>query len=164
MHAGGKYEGLLQPCVARVLAHGARYASHIDGGDKLKYYGFPYWLEIDGWSRKIISLCLVESNNDPVITARIWLQNVRRHGSVPVLVMSDAGSENVLIHALQSFLRRNHTDSMAGIAYMIVTSPSNQRAEAMNRIIRVRVLDLFLDDFADLEAGGYLPDCWVISY
>jgi len=135
--------------------HGARYSSHVDGGDKLKYYGFPYWLEIDGWSRKIISLCVVESNNDPVITARIWLASIRRLQTVPVVLMSDAGSENVLVHTLQSFLRRDDDDPMAAQPYMVVTSPNNQRAEAMNRIIRERVLDLFLTLFGDLEDGGY---------
>ena len=133
---------------------GARYASDIDGGDKLKYYGFPYWLEIDGWSRKIISLSVVDSNNDPVITARIWLANVARLGTTPGVVMSDAGMENVLIHALQSFLRRQE-ENPAVPPYMVVTSPHNQRAEAMNRWIRERVIDLFLAQFGDLEANGY---------
>ena len=106
---------------------GARYASHIDGGDKLKYYGFPYWLEIDGWSRKILSLTVVDSNNDPVITARIWLDTVARYQSVPVLLASDAGGENILNHALQSFLRRNHGDALAGLlSVMVVTFPKNQ--------------------------------------
>ena len=44
-------------------AHGAKYALHVDGGDKLKPYGFPYWLAIDGWSRYIIKLQVVDSNN-----------------------------------------------------------------------------------------------------
>jgi len=68
--------------------------------------------------------------------------------------MSDAGSENLLIHTAQSFLRRNHGDDLAQRAYMVVTSPHNQRAEAMNRIIRERVLDLFLADFRELEDDG----------
>jgi hypothetical protein len=138
-------------------AHGARYASHMDGGDKAKYYGFPYWLELDGWSRYIIFLDVVDSNNDPVVTSTIWLSNVRRLASVPVLTMFDAGGENILIHTCQTFLRRNHTDVHAGInSAMVVTSTHNQRAEAMNRIIRERVLDHFLEEFADLEADGCL--------
>jgi hypothetical protein len=64
-------------------------------------------------------------------------------------------AKRIFSFTLQSFLRRQHDDDMAAVAYMVVTSPKNQRAEAMNRIIRVKVLDLFRDDFAELEAGGY---------
>ena len=94
-------------------AHGAKYALHVDGGDKLKYWGFPYWLAIDGWSRFIVVLKVVDSNNDPVITGRLWLNALAEYKYLPNLVMSDAGKENSLIHAAQSFLRRNHTDAMA---------------------------------------------------
>jgi hypothetical protein len=73
------------------------------------------------------------------------------------MVCSDAGSENLLIHALQMFLRRNHTDRFAGPAsVMIVTSPKNQRAESMNRLVRERVLDQFIDMFDELIDTGYL--------
>ena len=76
---------------------------------------------------------------------------------VPVLVSSDAGSENTLIHTLQMFLRRNHTDAFAGPrSVRIVTSPKNQRAECMNRQIRERVIDQFADMFHELEDSGCL--------
>jgi len=140
----------------RYNGQGARYASHIDGGDKLKYYGFPYWMEVDGWSRKILSLNLVDSNNDPAIVARIWLNTVTNYG-LPVVVMSDAGSENSLIHTFQMFLRRNHADPMAGLrSALTATSPQNQRSENMNRTVREQALDHFISDFETLEAAGYL--------
>ena len=78
---------------------GSRYVSHVDGGDKLKYYGFPYWLEIDGWSRKILSLDVVDSNNDPVTIALIWLATVERYQSVPVLLASPGTSAAAEIRA-----------------------------------------------------------------
>ena len=42
---------------------------HIDGYDKLKPFGFPIHGCIDGYSRKILWLELLPSNNDPNVLA-----------------------------------------------------------------------------------------------
>ena len=46
---------------------------NIDGYDKIKSFGFPIIRCIDGFSRKILWLEIVNSNNDPFVTAFAYL-------------------------------------------------------------------------------------------
>ena len=55
------------------------------GYDKLKPYGFPIHGCICGYSRRIIWLELVKSNNNPKIPARLYLDAVEKVKGCPML-------------------------------------------------------------------------------
>ena len=78
---------------------GPNYCWHIDGYDKLKPYGFPIHACIDGFSRKVLWLKVVRSNNNPVVVAKSYLEVVRENGGCPTKVRSDCGTENGLLAA-----------------------------------------------------------------
>lgn len=46
----GESYGLYPPSAISVSHVSGIDASHFDGGDKLKMYGFPYTMNVDGWS------------------------------------------------------------------------------------------------------------------
>ena len=56
------------------------------GYDKLKPYGFPIHGAIDGYSRRIIWLEVVRSNNDPKVPASLFLKSVRENEGCPRLL------------------------------------------------------------------------------
>ena len=56
---------------------GPNFCWPLDGYDKLKPFGFPIHGCIDGYSRKIIWLKTIHSNNDPFIVGTIFLDNIR---------------------------------------------------------------------------------------
>jgi len=104
---------------------------HIDGYDKLKPYGFPIHGCIDGYSRKMIWLTFVKSNNDPYTVGKLYFDAVEEMGRAPNRVRTDCGTENVFISASQCFLRRDHNDDHAGEkAHIYGSSHHNQRIEA----------------------------------
>ena len=74
------------------------------GYDKLKPYGFSIHGCICGYSRRIIWLELVKSNNNPKIPARLYLDAVERVKGCPCVVRSDCGTENI-IAGMQSYFR-----------------------------------------------------------
>jgi len=51
---------------------------HIDGYDKLKPFGFCVHSAVDGYNRKILSLEVSSSNNDPGIIMKYYLDYVRQ--------------------------------------------------------------------------------------
>lgn len=71
---------------------GPNYCWHIDGYDKLKPYGFPVHACIGGFSRNVLWLKVIGSNNNPVVV-------VRENGGCPTKVRSDCGTENGLLAA-----------------------------------------------------------------
>ena len=70
---------------------------HVDGYDKLKPFGFPIHGCIDGYSRKMIWLTYVKSNNDPYIVGKLYFGAVKELGKVPNRVRTDCGTENIFI-------------------------------------------------------------------
>ena len=112
-------------------SHGPNDCWHVDGYDKLKPFGIPIHGCVDGYSRKILWLRYVRSNNDPKSIARLYLNVIRDLQTIPNRLRSDCGSENVDIAAIQGFLRRNHADLRAGLkAHLYGSSHNNQRIEA----------------------------------
>jgi len=55
----------------RYINLGPDFAWHIDGYDKIKPFGFAVHGAIDGYSRKILWLQVLRSNNDPDKIAEI---------------------------------------------------------------------------------------------
>ena len=53
--------------------------------------------------------------NDPRFVAKYFLGTIRQIKGAPSLVRADYGTENVKVAGIQRFLRRDGTDSFAGI-------------------------------------------------
>ena len=87
---------------------------------------------------------VLPTNSDPYCTGAEFLHAIDAAGGIPERVRTDCGTENVVIAAVQSFLRRNHGDQYAGLlAHMYGPSYLNQRIEAFWSIFkRVRAAHL----------------------
>ena len=104
---------------------------HVDGYDKLKQFNFVIHGCIDGHRRKVLWLKVGKSNSNPKIIASYFMELVTSLKACPRKVRTDCGTENVLLAAMQCFLRRNHTDELSGLrAHCYGTSQQNQRIEA----------------------------------
>jgi hypothetical protein len=89
-----------------------------------------------GYSRRIIWLELVRSNNNPKIPGRLYLDAVKSLRGCPRLVRSDCGTENVLVAAMQCYFRASGDDEFAGLnAHKYGSSPSNQRIEGWHGLL-----------------------------
>ncbi|XP_041435008.1 uncharacterized protein LOC108711600 [Xenopus laevis] len=103
---------------------------HIDGNDKLKFYGIWIHLCIDGFSRRVIWLNAGTTNRKPDIIGRYFLNAVDSANGCPRLVRSDRGIENVLVAIFQTSFRYYHNDSCSGSkSFRFGKSVHNQRAE-----------------------------------
>ena len=87
---------------------------HIDGYDKIKRFGFLIIGCIDGFSRKILWLETVNSNNDPFVTASAYVNFISELEAMPRRIRTDCGTENCVLAAIQCYFRREHTDEFAG--------------------------------------------------
>lgn len=88
---------------------------HVDGNDKIKYVlGMPISLQIDGYSRRIHFINVVESNNCPYDAAERWLDVIEDTQLIPIQGVSDTGTENSIPAVIQMHLRKDHKDSFAG--------------------------------------------------
>jgi hypothetical protein len=123
---------------------GPNYAWHCDGYDKLKAYGFPIHGCIDSWSRKILWLHVIRSNNHPDIIATYYLNAVEEFGGCPVDLVTDLGTENGTMAATQSFFRDDAN------SHRYVPSPWNQRIEAWWGYFRNSCSTWWINLFKDL--------------
>ena len=139
------------------LNPGPNYAWHADGYDKLKPYGFAIHGCIDGFSRRILWLEIVKSNNDPRVVGRLFFDCVQKIQCCPTLLRTDRGTENGIMATIQCFLRRNHQDSLADLkAHRYGSSHTNQRIEAWWAILRKSWASWWINFFKDLIARGVL--------
>ena len=96
----------------------------------MKPFGFPIHAGVDGYSRKILWLEVVQSNNLPSIPAQLYLNVVKELKECPVIVRTDCGTENGMLAAMQCYFCNDGTDSFAGEnAHQYGTSTRNQRIE-----------------------------------
>ena len=130
------------------LNPGPNYAWHIDGYDKLKPFGFAVHGAIDGYSRKILWLELMRSNNNPDNIANIYLNCVKENGGCPKKLITDLGTENLLAASLQCFLREDD------LAHRFVPSPRNQRIEGWWSFFSRTRASWWRNFFKDLEENG----------
>lgn len=107
----------------RYVNPGPNFAWHIDGYDKIKPWGFPIHGAIDGYSRRILWLQVTRSNNAPDNIACLYLTAVNTAEGCPVELITDLGTENSIVAAIQSYFRGNSD------AHRYVSSPRNQRIE-----------------------------------
>ena len=139
------------------LNPGPNYCWHADGYDKLKPYGFPIHGCIDGFSRKIMWLKIVSSNNDPQVVGRLFFDCINNLQFCPTLLRTDRGTENGIMASAQCFLRRNHTDTQCDVnAHRYGSSHSNQRIEAWWAMLRRSWSSWWVNFFKDLIARGAL--------
>ena len=78
-----------------------KYCWHADGYDKLKPYGFPIHGCIDAFSRRILWLEIVRSNNDPRVVGKLFFNCLRKLQFCPTILRTDRGTENGIIATTQ---------------------------------------------------------------
>ena len=76
------------------------------GWDKLKPFGFAVLGSIDGYSHKILWLEVCNSNNDPRIITKYYLDYVRQVGGTSRIIRADRGTENGNVAAIQRFFQK----------------------------------------------------------
>ena len=136
-------------------AKGPNYIWHIDGYDKLKPYGFCIHGAMDGFSRKIIWLEVSDTNNDPHLIAKYYLDALKENEKAPRILRSDAGTENTMVLLLQQYFRHDSIDHFAGSRSTIVgKSTSNQRIERWWCTLRQQGMNWWINFFKDLRDTG----------
>ena len=103
---------------------GPNYVWHIDGHDKLKPFGFAIHGAIGGYSRKILCLRFLRSNNSSNIIRNIYVDSMKKFQGCPIKLITDLGRENVSAAALQTYFRQDVN------AHHYVPSTRNQRIES----------------------------------
>ena len=108
---------------------------------------------------KILWLEACPSNKDPRRMAAYFVDYFKTIRGVPRMIRTDAGTENVVIHALQIALRMNHTDDMSGFrSVSIGRSTSNQRIEMMWSFMRRNLSQFWRNFFLQLVADNLLSN------
>ena len=133
---------------------------HIDDYDKIKRFGFAIIRCIDGFSRKMLWLGIVNSNNDTFVTASAYLNFISELEAILRRIRTDCGTENCVLAAIQCYFRREHTDEFAGDeAHIYRSSHSNQRIEAWCSCLRGNWSSFIINFFTEMvESGEYNPD------
>ena len=131
---------------------------HIDGYDKLTPFGFGISGCIDGYSRRIIFLQVSNSNHDPCLIAGYFMNSVAQLGGCPRTVLTDCGTENVIIAALQHVFHDNIANNQQTYGHRYVASTSNQRIESWWSTFRKSRSEWWLDLFKDLAVSGAFCD------
>lgn len=131
---------------------GPNFTWHIDSYDKLKPYGICINGCIDGFSRKMIWLEAYHTSSNPHLIAGYFMKAVLNEAGCPRRVRADRGTENGIVKDLQTFLRRNHQDSLADQrSFVYGKSIANQRIEAWWSILRKECVQFWINTFSDLK-------------
>ena len=91
----------------RYYAQSPNYVWHVDGYDKLKPNGFCIHGAIDGYSRRILWLKVLNSNNSSGVIAKYYLDALANLRVCPRLLCCESGAENAKLSVLQHFFRYN---------------------------------------------------------
>ena len=129
---------------------GANHCWHVDGYDKLKPYGLAIHGCIDGFSRKIMWLNVVESNNNPVIIAAKYLEIVQEFKFCPTIMRTDLGTENGIMADVHCFFVQNEN------AHFYGTSVANQRIENWWSFLKRSFTGWIINFFKELVNEGLL--------
>lgn len=135
--------GLLKRCPGQkkiprrnYLSYGPNDTWHIDGNDKLKFFGMWIHLCIDGFSRKVLWLKVGTSNRKPTVIAKYFYDAVQELGGCPRMIRSDHGKENLMVGKMQIAFRMKDLGDQAWQSFRMGTSVHNQRAESFNSILK----------------------------
>ena len=126
----------------------------------MKPYGFPIHGVVDGYSRKILWLQAVRSNNSPLVPAPLFLDTVKEFKGCPLLVRTDCGTENRIMAAMHCYFRRDGNDQFGGVkSHQYGASTSNQRIENWWAHFRKMRLHWWINFFKDMSSTGILDLC-----
>ncbi|KAJ8678652.1 hypothetical protein QAD02_014439 [Eretmocerus hayati] len=132
---------------------GPNFLWHIDGFDKLKYFGFAITGCVDGFSRRVIWVAVGTTNNKPEVIAWHYLHAVKKEGCVPCIIRCDDGTENVKIELLQIALRTGHDDENANTrSFIRGPSTANERIEKYWRQLINHTAGFYITLFKNMEA------------
>ena len=138
---------------------GPSFTWHIDGYDKLKYYGFSIHGCIDGFSRKLLWLNVSASNKDPNVVAKFYLDTVHEIGGTPLYLNADDGTEHAIIEPMHIYLSSLHgnfdDDDEILKSFKITSSPKNQRIEAYWSSLRRDKIGWWKEFFEDMNDLGF---------
>ena len=114
-------------CRRKYSNPGPSFIWHIDGYDKLKYYGFSIHGCINYFSRKILWLHVGTYNKDPNVAAKLYLDTMSEFGGVPKYVSADDGTEHSIREPMLylSSLDSNREESDVLESSKIISSPKN---------------------------------------
>ena len=74
---------------------------------------------------------ITRSNNNPHVVRKLFLDCIKEQQSCPTILRTDNGTENGIMAATQSFLRRNHPDVFSRVkAHQQVLITYKTRAHA----------------------------------
>ena len=136
----------------KYFSEGSNYIWHMDGYDKLKRFGICIHGCIDGFSRYVVWLRAWNTNNNPKVVARYYLDAVKNESGCPMKMRADRGTENQYVAQLQIFLRRNHADNFAEEnSFLYGSSVNNQRIERFWGILRKQCIQYWIDNFSILK-------------
>ena len=134
---------------------GPNHTCHIDGYAKLKPFGIPIHGAIDGYSWRILWLKLLSSNSNHKVIPNYYLCCIKVLNLIPRVVRGDRGTENVIVYRIQSFFRRNHTDSQSkDKSFIYGHSTANQRIESWWSQLFKSMTSLWITFFKDMVANG----------
>ncbi|KAI7790056.1 putative zinc finger BED domain-containing protein 4-like, partial [Triplophysa rosa] len=120
----------------KYFSRGPNYTWHIDGNDKLKFFGIWVHLGIDGFSRKIIWLKAGTSNRKQSFIARYFYDAVQEHGGCPRIVRADRGTENLIVGQMQVAFHFRQASDQGRDSFRVGKSVHNQRAEFFNSMLK----------------------------
>lgn len=134
---------------------GPNFTWHMDSYDKLTPYGICINGCIDGFSRKILWLQAFHTNSNPKVIAGYFIESVVNATGCPRRVRADNGTENGVVEALQTFLRRNHHDGLADArSFVYGQSIANQRIESFWNILRRESVQYWINIFSEMRDNG----------
>lgn len=137
-------------------SQGPNYMWHIDGYDKLKPYGIAIHGCMDGFSRHIIWLKARNTNNDPRVVARYYIDALENTNGCPQMIRADKGTENRHVEQMQIFLRRNHSDMFSGNkSFLYGSSTHNQRIEWFWGLLRKENAQFWMNTFRKIKEELY---------
>ena len=129
---------------------GPNCAWHIDGHDKLKPFGFAIHGAIDDYSRKILWLRVVRSNNSSSIIRNIYLDCVKELQGCSIKLITDLEIENLLAASLQTYFRQDVN------THHCVPSTRNQRIGSWWSLFTKSKGRWWKHSFLDLESNERL--------
>ena len=103
---------------------------------------------MDGFSRKILWLKVVKSNNNPIVPAFLYLEAVKRYGKCPDLLRTDYGTETGIMAGIQCYFQQDDNAQQYG------KSVANQRIENWWSFCKRSYSSWVIDFFKDLVDDG----------
>ena len=97
------------------VSRGPDWVHSLDGHDKMMGYQnwtFPLAVygSIDTCSRKLLWIKVWDTNSEPNIVGKWYLENIREAQIVPNFIRIDRGTETGVMGTIHAYLRRNHGD------------------------------------------------------